>query len=88
MRTIKDLENIESALAAYKATRAMRALQIELGMWETSDERRRAMAALAEYDECVALLEADCESVRQSLNALPAVGVMHPSRATKRGGLQ
>ena len=28
------------------------------------------------------------ESVRQSLNALPAVGVMHPSRATKRGGLQ
>jgi hypothetical protein len=25
----------------------MRALQIELGVWETSDERRRAMAALA-----------------------------------------
>jgi hypothetical protein len=27
----------------------MRALQIELGVWETSDERRRE----AEYDECV-----------------------------------
>jgi hypothetical protein len=47
----------------------MRALQIELGVWETSDERRRAMAALAEYDECVAVLEADRESVQQSLNA-------------------
>lgn len=69
MRTIKDLENVESALAAYKATRAMRALQIELGVWKTSDERRRAMAALAEYDECVAILEADRELVRQSLNA-------------------
>ena len=69
MRTIKDLENIESALAAYKATRAIRALQIKSGVWKTSDELGRAMAALAEYDQCVAILEADRESVRQSLNA-------------------
>jgi hypothetical protein len=69
MRTIKDLESIESALADYRATRAMRAVQIELGVWKTNDERRNAMAALAEYDECVAILEADRESVRQSLNA-------------------
>jgi hypothetical protein len=47
----------------------MWALQIELGVWKTSDERRRAMAALAKYDECVAILEADRESVGQSLNA-------------------
>jgi hypothetical protein len=50
----------------------MRALQIELGVWKTGDERRRAMAALAEYDECVAIMPFAHQSKPDRLAHQPA----------------
>jgi hypothetical protein len=67
MWALRDLRNIELGLAAKMETRAMLIRQIENGCYR-DDDLARAAASLVEYDECIAILENECKSMRQSPN--------------------